>query len=115
NEIQHCAKEETIGKISIVICQLLLQQMKLFFILLLSQFSCAMMQMKCLFEAITEEFKEFEEFNYYKPGDYLITGITSKIIAAFYPHIFSLPPTHRLRSYIVAHNLTVKCLTIFLI
>ncbi|XP_039211282.1 vomeronasal type-2 receptor 26-like [Crotalus tigris] len=56
------------------------------------------MQMKCLFEAITEEFKEFEEFNYYKPGDYLITGITSKIIAAFCPHIFSLPPTHRLRS-----------------
>ncbi|XP_039211284.1 vomeronasal type-2 receptor 26-like [Crotalus tigris] len=54
--------------------------------------------MKCPFEVITEEFKKFEEFNYYKPGDYLITGITSKIIAAFYPHIFSLPPTHRLRS-----------------
>ncbi|KAG6539322.1 type-2 vomeronasal receptor [Crotalus adamanteus] len=72
--------------------------MKLFFTLLLSQFSCALMQIKCPFEVITEEFKKFEEFNYYKPGDYLITGITSKIIAAFYPHIFSLPPTHRLRS-----------------
>ncbi|KAG8127682.1 hypothetical protein E2320_014576, partial [Naja naja] len=74
--------------------------MKLFFILLLSQFSCAPMQTKCPLQVTTEEFKEFVEFNYYKPGDYLITGITSKIMAAFYPHDFSQAPVHRLRSHI---------------
>ncbi|ETE58220.1 hypothetical protein L345_16059, partial [Ophiophagus hannah] len=49
---------------------------------------------------IVQPWQEFVEFNYYKPGDYLITGITSKIIAAFYPHDFSQAPIHRLRSHI---------------
>ncbi|KAG8127705.1 hypothetical protein E2320_014617 [Naja naja] len=62
---------------------MLLLQIWLFFILILSQFPCVTMHMKCPLKVITEELKEF---NYYKPGDYLITGLTSKIFSQRYPY-----------------------------
>ncbi|KAG8127704.1 hypothetical protein E2320_014595, partial [Naja naja] len=55
------------------------------------------MHMKCPLKVITEELKEF---NYYKPGDYLITGLTSKIFSQRYPYVFSEAPTHRLKRYL---------------
>ncbi|KAG6539621.1 type-2 vomeronasal receptor [Crotalus adamanteus] len=53
------------------------------------------MLMKCPFKAIIEEKKDF---NYYKPGDYLITAITSIIFSHLYPYDFSKPPPYRLES-----------------
>ncbi|XP_032095065.1 vomeronasal type-2 receptor 26-like [Thamnophis elegans] len=50
---------------------------------------------KCPLKVIIEEKKEF---NYYKPGYYLISGITSGMISQLYPYIFSKPPTHRLKT-----------------
>ncbi|KAK9405789.1 type-2 vomeronasal receptor [Crotalus adamanteus] len=67
----------------------------LLLLLLLSQFPSATMEMTCPLNVAIEGLKEF---NFYKPGDYLITGITSKIISQFYPHIFSKPPIYGLRS-----------------
>ncbi|KAG6539323.1 type-2 vomeronasal receptor [Crotalus adamanteus] len=63
--------------------------------LLLSQFPCTMMLTKCPFKLIKEDNKGF---NYYKPGDYLITGITSKIFSVLYPYDFSKWPIYRLKS-----------------
>ncbi|XP_039206366.1 vomeronasal type-2 receptor 26-like [Crotalus tigris] len=59
------------------------------------------MQTKCPLKVTIEKEKEF---NYYKPGDYLITGITSKIFSRSYPYVLSKPPAHRLRS-----SLTMFC------
>ncbi|KAM3848304.1 vomeronasal type-2 receptor 26-like [Vipera latastei] len=59
------------------------------------------MQTKCPLKVTIEKEKEF---NYYKPGDYVITGITSKIFSRSYPYVLSKPPTHRLRS-----SLTMFC------
>ncbi|XP_070592749.1 vomeronasal type-2 receptor 26-like [Erythrolamprus reginae] len=50
---------------------------------------------KCSLQVIIEEKKEF---NYYKPGYYLISGITSGMISQLYPYVFSKPPTHRLKT-----------------
>ncbi|XP_039211283.1 vomeronasal type-2 receptor 26-like [Crotalus tigris] len=54
-----------------------------------------MMLTKCPFKLIKEDNKGF---NYYKPGDYLITGITSKIFSVLYPYDFSKWPIYRLKS-----------------
>ncbi|ETE58566.1 Vomeronasal type-2 receptor 26, partial [Ophiophagus hannah] len=75
--------------------------MQLFLLLLLSQFPYATMQTKCSLKMAIEGLKEF---NFQKPGDYLITGITSKIISQFYPYVFSKPPTYRLRSCPKSHS-----------
>ncbi|XP_032095067.1 vomeronasal type-2 receptor 26-like [Thamnophis elegans] len=50
---------------------------------------------KCPLKLTKEENKGF---HYYKPGDYLITGITSKIFSVYYPYDFSKSPTHKLKS-----------------
>ncbi|KAG8127681.1 hypothetical protein E2320_014574, partial [Naja naja] len=73
-------------------------QLFLLLLLLLSQFPYATMQTKCSLKMAIEGLKEF---NFQKPGDYLITGITSKIISQFYPYVFSKPPTYRLRRILV--------------
>ncbi|KAG8127698.1 hypothetical protein E2320_014582, partial [Naja naja] len=72
-----------------------------FLFLFLSQFPCATMQIKCPLKVTTEEFKKF---NYYKPGDYLITAITSKIFSRRYPYVFSKPPNHRLKRLDLQHK-----------
>ncbi|KAL7986364.1 hypothetical protein Chor_011530 [Crotalus horridus] len=75
-----------------VFCELFCEQ---FFLLqLLSQIPCAYMLMKCPLKVIIEE-KEW--FHYYKPGDYLITGIMSGIGSRLYQFSFSKPPTHQLK------------------
>ncbi|KAL7986368.1 hypothetical protein Chor_011534 [Crotalus horridus] len=82
-------------------CQmLLLLHKQLFLLQLLSQIPCAYMLMKCPLKVIIEE-KEW--FHYYKPGDYLITGIMSGIVSRLYQFSFSKPPTHQLKS----HNLEI--------
>ncbi|KAL7986371.1 hypothetical protein Chor_011537 [Crotalus horridus] len=76
-------------------CQmLLLLHKQLFLLQLLSQIPCAYMLMKCPLKVIIEE-KEW--FHYYKPGDYLITGIMSGIGSRLYQFSFSKPPTHQLK------------------
>lgn len=75
-------------------CQMLLLQIQFFLLQLLSKFPCATLLTKCPLKVITEEKKEF---NYYKPGYYLISGITSGMISQLYPYVFSKPPTHRLK------------------
>ncbi|KAL7986366.1 hypothetical protein Chor_011532 [Crotalus horridus] len=76
--------------------QMLLLLHKQFFLLqLLSQIPCAYILMKCPLKVIIEE-KEW--FHYYKPGDYLITGIMSGIVSRLYQFSFSKPPTHQLKS-----------------
>ncbi|KAG8127684.1 hypothetical protein E2320_014572, partial [Naja naja] len=76
---------------------MLLLEKQLFLLLLLSQFPCATMLVKCPLK-LTEE--DNKGFHYYKTGDYLITGITSKIFSILYPYDFSKSPTHRLESQV---------------
>ncbi|KAG6539625.1 type-2 vomeronasal receptor [Crotalus adamanteus] len=74
---------------------LLLLHKQLFLLQLLSQIPCAYMLMKCPLKVIIEE---KECFHYYKPGDYLITGILSGTLSRLYQFSFSKPPTHQLKS-----------------
>ncbi|XP_015669740.1 vomeronasal type-2 receptor 26-like [Protobothrops mucrosquamatus] len=53
------------------------------------------MVMKCPLKVLTEGNKEF---NFYKPGDYLISGIISLSNSIFRSYVFSQPPTHRFAS-----------------
>ncbi|KAG8127685.1 hypothetical protein E2320_014573, partial [Naja naja] len=50
-------------------------------------------------------FNQEQKFNYYKPGDFLISGIISTSSAAFKPYIFFKPPNHRFLS-----NTKAKCI-----
>ncbi|KAG6539627.1 type-2 vomeronasal receptor [Crotalus adamanteus] len=78
---------------------LLLLQIQFFLLQLLSKFPCATMLIKCPLKVIIEEKKEF---NYYKPGNYLISGITSGMISQLYPYVFSKPPSHRLKIELIS-------------
>ncbi|XP_060547604.1 vomeronasal type-2 receptor 26-like [Pantherophis guttatus] len=81
---------------------LLLLHIQLFLLQFLSQIPCASTLMKCPFKVIIEE-KEW--FHYYKPGDYWITGIMSRLISRLYSFSFSEPPTHQLKSDNTFHNI----------
>ncbi|XP_058023687.1 vomeronasal type-2 receptor 26-like [Ahaetulla prasina] len=66
--------------------------MLLLLLLLVSHFPCGTLMTKCPLNVLKEE---KHEFNYYKPGDFLIGGIISTSNALFKPYSFFKPPNHR--------------------
>ncbi|KAK9405815.1 type-2 vomeronasal receptor [Crotalus adamanteus] len=72
-----------------MICEILL-----LLLLLVSHFPCGTMVTKCPLHVQKEE----EHFNYYKPGDFLISGIISTSSTIFKPYIFFKPPSNKFQS-----------------
>ncbi|KAG8127604.1 hypothetical protein E2320_014507, partial [Naja naja] len=58
----------------------------------LNQIHCKMLNAKC---PLTLERDETDPLNYFKPGDYLITGITPVTTTMFRPFTFKKAPTNK--------------------
>ncbi|XP_062977765.1 vomeronasal type-2 receptor 26-like [Elgaria multicarinata webbii] len=67
-------------------------QQLLLILLLLPYGICRRLKTKCPVNLITDR---TSSFNYYRPGDYLISGITSTTNIVFQPYVFFQPPSTR--------------------
>ncbi|KAG8127689.1 hypothetical protein E2320_014571, partial [Naja naja] len=74
---------------------IMVSEILLFLLLLVSHFPCGMLMTKC---SLNVQKEDKHEFNYYKPGDFLIRGIISMSGAAFNPYVFFTSPNHRFLS-----------------
>ncbi|XP_053148499.1 vomeronasal type-2 receptor 26-like isoform X1 [Hemicordylus capensis] len=62
----------------------------LLMLLLLSPAPCKILKTKC---PLIQPGNTVERLNYYKPGDYVIAGVTSTTNTAFFPSVFFKPPS----------------------
>ncbi|KAG8127687.1 hypothetical protein E2320_014570, partial [Naja naja] len=77
----------------------------LLLLLLVSHFPCGMLMTKCSLSVQTED---KHKLNYYKPGDFLISGIISTSSTVFKPYVFFKPPNHRFQSDIKAKSIVCQ-------
>ncbi|KAG8127695.1 hypothetical protein E2320_014597, partial [Naja naja] len=78
-------------------------QVLLILFLLMSHFPSGILKTGCPLNVVREE-----KYNYYKPGDYLISGILSTINTLFRPYVFDMPPTNRFRSTVTTLGLIIQ-------
>ncbi|XP_063148840.1 vomeronasal type-2 receptor 26-like [Candoia aspera] len=71
----------------------------LLLLLLLSHFPCGTLMVGCQLNVLKEE---KYMFNYYKPGDFLISGIISASSTVVQPYVFFMPPKNTFVSKLVS-------------
>ncbi|KAK9405799.1 type-2 vomeronasal receptor [Crotalus adamanteus] len=73
----------------------MISEILLMLLLLVSHFPCGTLISKC---PLNVQKEEEHRFNYYKPGDFLISGIISTSSTIFKPYFFFKPPNHSFQS-----------------